>query len=117
MSDLKVHVDAVEDFGQRFIDAWHRAERGELTAEGVERHLSFDSLDTLARTLTPKRMELVRHLRRTPAPSVNALAKALGRDYRRVHEDVEVLTGAGLVDRDGTRLSVPYGAIATRIDL
>ena len=117
MNDLNVHVDTAESFGRRFVEAWERAERGELTPENAERHLSFDSLETLARTLTPKRMEMVRHLRQSPAPSVNALAKALGRDYRRVHDDVEVLTGAGLVDRDGTRLTAPYAAIATRIDL
>lgn len=117
MNDIKAHVDTVTDFADRFVDAWHRAERGELTAANAERHLSFDSLETLARTLTPKRMELVRHLRRFPAPSVNALAKALGRDYRRVHEDVAALTGAGLIDREGTRLTAPYDSIATRIDL
>jgi predicted transcriptional regulator len=117
MADLKVHVgDAAADFGNRFVDAWHRAERGERVNE---RHLSFDSFETLARVLTPKRLELLRHLHRNPAASINALAKAVGRDYRRVHEDVETLAEAGLVDReeDGTGLSAPYDAIETRIAL
>lgn len=117
MTDLHIHVDTIQDFADRFADAWERVERGELTAENAERHLSFDSLETLARTLTPKRMAMVRHLRRDPAPSVNALAKALGRDYRRVHADVDALTRAGLVDRGTAGLTVPYGAITTRIDL
>ena len=97
-------------------DAWHRAERGETVNA---RHLSFDSFETLARALTPKRLELLRHLHRTPAASINALAKSVGRDYRRVHEDVEALVAAGLVDReeDGTGLTVPYDAISTRIAL
>jgi predicted transcriptional regulator len=117
MADIKVHEgDTVEDMGRRFIDAWHRAERGERMSE---RHLSFDSFETLARVLTPKRMELLRHLHRNPAASINALAKAVGRDYRRVHEDVETLAEAGLVDRenDGTGLSAPYDTIETRIAL
>lgn len=69
--------------------------------------------------LTLKRLELLHHLHRHPSASVNALAKAIGRDYRRVHEDIEALTGAGLVDRDegGTGLSAPYDVIATRIAL
>ena len=117
MADLKVHVgDTVEDMGRRFSDAWRRAERGEQVNE---RHLSFDSFETLARILTPKRLELLRHLHRTPATSINALAKTVGRDYRRVHEDVEALAEAGLVDREdgGTGLSAPYDAIETRIAL
>lgn len=117
MSDLQIHVgDSAEDFAGRFSDAWHRAERGETVNE---RHLSFDSFETLARALTPKRLELLRHLHRTPAASINALAKSVGRDYRRVHEDVEALVAAGLVDReeDGTGLTAPYDSISTRIAL
>lgn len=117
MADIKVHVgDTVDDMGRRFIDAWHRAERGERMNE---RHLSFDSFETLARVLTPKRMELLRHLHRNPAASIKALAKAVGRDYRRVHENVETLAEAGLVDRenDSTGLSAPYDAIEARIAL
>ena len=52
MADLKVHVgDTAEDMGRRFSDAWRRAERGEAVSE---RHLSFDSFETLARILTPR---------------------------------------------------------------
>ena len=35
----------------------------------------------MTRVLTGKRMEMLRHLRRHPAPSVLALARSLGRDY------------------------------------
>lgn len=117
MSDIQIHVgDTTEDFAARFVSAWHRAEAG---AELCERHLSFDSFETLARVLTPKRLALLRHLHRNPAPSINALAKALGRDYRRVHEDVEALATAGLIDRadEGRALSAPYDTITTRIAL
>lgn len=117
MSDPRIHVgDTAEDFAARFTGAWHRAENGERVNE---RHLSFDSFETLARVLTPKRLELPRHLHRTPAASINALAKAVGRDYRRAHDDVEALTAAGLVDREegGTGLTAPYDTISTRIAL
>ncbi|PWC47509.1 hypothetical protein [Azospirillum sp. TSA6c] len=117
MSDLKIHVgDTAEELAGRFSDAWRRAEHGDPVNE---RHLSFDSFETLARALTPKRLELLRHLHRAPAASINALAKAVGRDYRRVHEDVEALVAAGLVDREegGTGLTAPYDAISTRIAL
>jgi predicted transcriptional regulator len=67
MADIKVHVgDTVEDMGRRFGDAWRRAERGEAVNE---RHLSFDSFDTLARTLTPPHNGKVICTDPAPAPS------------------------------------------------
>ena len=46
--------------------------------------------------LSPKRLELLRAVHDSPARSVKALAERLGRDYKRVHEDVETLTASGL---------------------
>lgn len=117
MSDLEIHVGTgVEEMGQRFIAAWKRAESGD---HRVERHLSFDSFETLAKVLTPKRMQLLRHIHTRSSVSVAALARELGRDYKRVHEDVEALTRAGLLDRpdQGTAVVAPYDVIQTRIAL
>jgi hypothetical protein len=38
--------------------------------------------------LSPKRLELLRAVRESPPRSVKSLAERLGRDYKRVHEDV-----------------------------
>lgn len=115
MSGLRIHIgDSLETMGNRVLDAVRRFEAGEDVRED---HLTFDSFETLARLLTPKRLELLRHLHRHPAASVRSLAQQLGRDYRRVHEDVEALAASGLIDRDsqGTGLSAPYDAIEARI--
>jgi predicted transcriptional regulator len=114
MSDVKITVGgAMEDeASRRFVDAWHRAERGETFHE---RHLAFESWDALARVLTAKRMELLRHVRRHPVTSVRALAKALGRDYSNVHADVQALTAAGLLDASDGGVRADYDAIETRI--
>ena len=68
--------------------------------------------------MTPKRMALLRHLHRHPARSVKALAESLGRDYRRVHDDVTALTAIGLIVRQGTTLRAPHSEIrfALRFD-
>ena len=50
--------------GRRFIRAWHQAERAEA---GAETHLSFQSWEPLARTLTPKRLALLRDTAMLPA--------------------------------------------------
>jgi hypothetical protein len=49
--------------------------------------------------------------RLTVLRSVLALARALGRDYKRVHEDVEALVAAGLLDRNDAGLRADYDAI------
>lgn len=54
----------------------------------------------MVRTPSPKRLELLRHLHRNPVRTIRALATALGRDYHRVHEDVDALEAAGLLERD-----------------
>jgi hypothetical protein len=41
----------------------------------------------------------------------SALARALGRDYKPAHEDVEALVAARLLDRSDTGLPVDYDAI------
>jgi predicted transcriptional regulator len=101
-----------EEASRRFIDAWHRAERGEVFHE---RHLAFESWDALARVLTGKRMELLRYVRRHEVASIRALAKALGRDYSNVHADVQALAGAGLLDITDGGLRAEYDAIETKI--
>jgi predicted transcriptional regulator len=110
---LDVHVDeSAEAMARRFIDAWHRAERGQAVDE---HHLSFESWEGLARVLTGKRLELLRHLHRHAASSIAELARALGRDYKRVHADVEALAAAGLIDRTPAGLRADYGEIRTSI--
>jgi predicted transcriptional regulator len=118
--ELQVHVgDNLDTMGQRFVAAWHRAERGELTEANAERHLGFETFELFARVMTPRRLDLLRHVHRHPPRSIRALSIALGRDYRRVHEDVEALVTAGLLDRDATGLHADYATVrmGTRIAL
>ena len=104
--ELQVHLgDTLDEIGARTISAWRRMERGE---EVNEKHISFETWDIMVRVLSPKRLELLRHLHRNPAKSIRALA--LGRNYRRVHEDVEALEAAGLLDRDEVGLRADYDA-------
>jgi predicted transcriptional regulator len=114
MSDVKITVGGAmeDDASRRFVDAWHRAERGETFRE---RRLAFESWDALARVLTGKRMELLRYVRRHNVTSVRALAKALGRDYSNVHADVQALTAAGLLDATDGGVRADYDTIETKI--
>jgi predicted transcriptional regulator len=107
LSDLKLSVGgSIEDDAAAFLHAWHRAERGDKVNERV---LAFESWEGLARVMTGERYRLLRHLHAHPEPSVSALARALGRQYRRVHADVAALEHAGLLDRS-------EGAVRTTAD-
>jgi predicted transcriptional regulator len=114
MSHAKITVGgAIEkEASRKFVDAWHRAERGETFHE---RHLAFESWDALARVLTGKRMELLHYVRRHKITSVRALAKALARDYSNVHADVQALTAAGLLDTADGGVQADYDVIETKI--
>jgi predicted transcriptional regulator len=117
VSKLKIHIgDSLEVIGERVKEAVRRDKKGERVRE---HHITFDSFETLAKVLTPRRLELLRYVHRHPAASVRALAQALGRDYRRVHDDVEALAGAGLLERaeEGTGITAPFEAIETRMAL
>jgi predicted transcriptional regulator len=72
VNEVKLTVGGAieEEASHKFIDAWHRAERGESFHE---RHLAFESWDALARVLTGKRMELLRSVRRNNVSSAESV--------------------------------------------
>ena len=111
---VNIHVGTLDDMSKRFVNAWHRLERGERVRE---RHVTFPNLSAMMSALSEKRLELLREVHREPAPSVKALAERLGRDYKRVHEDVETLAASGLVRREEGRVSAPYDAISAEMRL
>lgn len=99
----------------RVADAWHRAERGETVAPRDS--ITFLSWSALASVMTDKRHEMLRHLHRNPAPGIRALARALGRDYKRVHQDVQALIAVGLVDNEDGTLRADYDEIRASIKM
>lgn len=111
---INLHVGSIEDMGKRFIGAWHKLEQG---AAVDETHLTFLDLETMVSTLSPKRLALLRHVRQHPAENIAALAKSLGRDYKRVHEDVAALVHAGLLERDAQGIRAPYDSVHTEVSL
>jgi predicted transcriptional regulator len=113
VSKREIHVGGTfAETKRRVLDAVARAERGE---EVQEDHVTFATWAALSAVMTPKRFALIRHLHRQPEASIAALARNLKRDYKRVHEDIEALVAAGLVDRSGKTLTAEYDEIRTRI--
>lgn len=115
MAETKIIVGGdLADDAAAFLDAWHRAEGGESVSETV---LAFESWEALAGIMTGERYRLLRHVHAHPEPSVSALARSLGRQYRRVHADVTVLEQAGLIDRSTGAVRVSVDRITAEIQL
>lgn len=111
---VKLHVGSIDEMGKRFVGAWHRLERGKAVRET---HLTFFSFGAMTSALSPKRLELLKHVHRHPANTVAELAKALGRDYKRVHDDVSALAHAGLIVRDESGIRAPYDSVQAIVSL
>jgi predicted transcriptional regulator len=99
----------LKDAAARVVDAARLANQDE--AIEPQDNVTFLTWSALAAVMTDKRHDLLRHLHRHPAPSIRALARDLGRDFKRVHQDVTALEMAGLLERDDTGLHADYGRI------
>lgn len=104
--------DAVlRDAGSAFAKAW----RSGGSASDL---FTFSSPAQLFSVLSPRRWTLIERLQGLGAISLRGLARDLGRDVKRVHEDVAILLDWGLIQRtDDRRLIVPYGVIHADFDL
>ena len=79
---------------------------------------TFSSAAQLFSVFTVKRFELIEHLQKIGPSIVRGLARSLGRDVRRVHDDVVVLIDWGIVERnDAGKVFVPYDVIHAGFDL
>ncbi len=118
MSKQIIHVGVENpDAGfDRFIEVWNKAEQG--VDQASEIHLNFEDLSALLSIMTPKRLELMKLLRKEGAQSIRALSKLLERDYKNVHTDVMALEDANLLKRNGeNQFLVPWDVIDAQIDL
>lgn len=112
---VRVHIGSLADMGARFADVWKAAEAGKAIARD---HLTFLSLDAFMAAMSPKRLDLMRHLRRGGPMSVRRLSSELSRDYKSVHREVAMLIGAGLIERRARdAVAVGWQKVVTELDL
>lgn len=100
-------ADAIRDMRDSFIRAWNTGEyQGET--------LSYATPMQLFNIFTQKRWEMIACLQKQQTPvSIRELARQLGRDVHRVHDDVKVLLAEGVLEQDATGVSIPYAEIHT----
>jgi len=118
MTKRHIHIgtESPDKGFDRFVDVWQRAERSEKI--DTEVHLNFEDLSMLLAVITPRRLEVLRTLRRQGPMSVRALATTLARDYKNVHTDVRALEEAGLLERtESGTLQAPWDVIDAHLSL
>jgi predicted transcriptional regulator len=115
--DFKIEIKDEKEAAQEFINVWKKAERGEMPEKPIER-VYFRDLQTLTSLLTEKRLEILKMLHESGAMSIRALSKHLHRDYKNVHQDIQLLVNVGLVEKTEEGLvSVPWDTVVAEIRL
>ena len=113
---IQISIGSVAQALDRFEDAWLQAEAGRVRAAQVR--LSFESLATLLRSLTPVRCTLLEQLKRDGPLSINELTRRLERHYKNVHTDVTRLIELGLIERRNDRqVEVVWDVITAEMKL
>jgi predicted transcriptional regulator len=113
---IQVSVGSVAEALDRFEHAWRQAEKGGVRATQVR--LTFESLPTLLKNLTPARWTLLEQLKRAGPLSINELARRLARHYKNVHTDVTRLAELGLIERrSDQRVEVVWDIVSAEMRL
>jgi predicted transcriptional regulator len=74
-------------------------------------HISFLSVEQMWKTLAPKRTDILRAMTGAGPLSIREVARRVGRDVKAVHGDVHALLSAGVIDREGKGVVLPYDAV------
>ena len=101
----------IKEAARGFVRAWN-------TGKSDADVFTFSSPAQLFAVLTPRRWEMIERLQAIGPVGFRGLARALGRDVKRVHEDAAVLIEWGLIERTAERkIRVPFDVIHADFDL
>lgn len=114
---ILISICSLDEFKKAVRNTLKRAKAGKPVEEPIHR-VYFTSEDELFSTLSPKRMELLKYLKKNGPLSCRKLATNLNRAYANVHEDVRQLMQLEIIqkDEDG-KLIVPWDEIDIAVPL
>lgn len=95
---IKINLKSLEAVGREAAQVIRAVESGESVSS--KRHeIVFSDFTALRSFLTPKRLELIRLIRKHAPNSISQLARLAKRDFARVYQDLMVLAEAGIIER------------------
>lgn len=110
MRTLTVKVQSADSFWEESHQSAKRIDAGDTSYQGEV--YSFETLPLLLSVFSPKRWDLIIELQKIGPSTLRGLARELGRDVKRVHEDADVLLREGILERNqDKKLFVPYAEI------
>lgn len=92
---IKIGVKTEQEALKEFAETFKKATVGEKLER--KRGVFFESIDALRTFITPKRIELIRTIRKKKPQSAYELAQLVGRDVKSVMTDLSALKSLGLV--------------------
>ena len=114
MNRIEIEVLSSRAALAAFARAWRQARARRKTTP----RLAFGSIAELFSAVSEKRLELVRHVAGNEGLQIRPLARALKRDYKNVHTDVQALIELGLLEKDERGgLRAPFDEIVIRAGL
>ena len=101
MKTRRITIRARADLQQELLEAarhWDEGTRGRSIRGDY-----FESIDAVRRVLTPGRLRLWQLIRDQKPESIASLAAMAGRNFKSVHQDIQMLIAVGLVGLRETR--------------
>ena len=77
---------------------WAQALKGKLKTKAGTEVISFPDWGTLAKVISPPRLEILAVIPSMRPESISALARHLRKDFKNVQSDVQFLASLGLID-------------------
>ena len=104
MNTVTIEVASLDKTRERLLAAFDGQTQGNF--------ITFPTPESLWKTFTPKRWDVIRTLSGAGAIALRELARRLGRDVRAVHADTHALLACGILNKtaDG-KIEFPYDAV------
>ena len=104
MTIVTVEVATREETNARLLRAFGGEPQGSF--------ISFPTVEALLKTLTAKRLHVIRTMLGAGSLTIREVARRVNRDVKAVHGDIQSLLAAGIIDKteDG-KVLFPYDAL------
>lgn len=114
---ILISICSLDEFKNATRTAFKQAQAGAQPEDPIHR-VYFTSEEDLFSMLSPKRMELLKYLKKNGPLSCRKLATLLNRAYANVHEDVKQLTQLEIIQKDeNQKLTVPWDQVDIAVPL
>ena len=97
VKNIDIVIESEEDFCKRAQKVFSDLDEG-ILPDDLEEKLSFESLDSLRKVLTPKRLELLHIIKDEEPKSIYELAKLTQRNIKNIRNDLSKLEKLGLIE-------------------